>query len=181
MFVSYYEFYEMLPALNKIKGIHPGALLKRELNIRVLKGSELADSIGEHRQTISAILNKKRDMNPKLSIKLGKEFKVAPDYFMLLQASYDVYKAKEKLRTSAPDIKKFRKVIFWDTDIEKLNWHKSRRAIIKRVLERGNQQEVEELIAFYGKKVIADELGKIEGRTLPSLDKNIKEYNLLPL
>ncbi|MDD2983907.1 MAG: helix-turn-helix domain-containing protein [Crocinitomicaceae bacterium] len=54
----------MLPELSKIKGVHPGAILKRELNRQGLKGSELARYLGEHKQTISAILNKKRDINP---------------------------------------------------------------------------------------------------------------------
>ena len=80
----------MLPRLNKIKGIHPGTLLRGALDNQNLKGSELAEAIGEHKQTISAILNKRRAINPGLSIKLSKVFKTEKDYFMLLQSSYDV-------------------------------------------------------------------------------------------
>ena len=85
----------MLPELAKVKGVHPGAILKRELKAQSLKGIELATSIGEHKQTISALLNKRRDINPKLSIKLSKHFNVEEDYFMLLQASHDVKKASQ--------------------------------------------------------------------------------------
>ena len=80
----------MLPKLSKIKGVHPGAILRRELKIRNLKSNDLAVCISEHKQTISAILNKRRSINPKLSIKLSKQFNVDDDYFMLLQSSYDV-------------------------------------------------------------------------------------------
>ena len=41
----------MLPELSKIKGVHPGAILRKELKIRDLKGSQLARSIQEHKQT----------------------------------------------------------------------------------------------------------------------------------
>lgn len=108
----------MLPQLSKIKGVHPGIILSRELKIHGLKGSHLANSIGEHKQTISAILNKRRAINPKLSIKLSKEFNVESDYFMLLQASYDVKITAESEAKETPNINNFRKVIFWDTSFD---------------------------------------------------------------
>lgn len=168
----------MLPELHKIKGIHPGDILKRELKIQGLKGSELASSIDEHKQTISAILNKRRDMNPRLSIKLSERFGVEEDYFMLLQASYDVKTIKQSEIKNTPNIDNIRKAIFWDTTLDKIDWHKNKKAVIKRVLERGNTTEINEIISFYGKKTISDEIKSIKESYLPSFKKNIKEYNL---
>ena len=168
----------MLPRLNKIKGIHPGTLLRWELNNRNLKGSELADTIGEHRQTISAILNKRRGINPNLSIKLSKEFRTDKDYFMLLQASYDVKVLLESEIKKTPNINNIRKIIFWDTDFNKIDWNKNRKAVIKRILERGNKTEINEIISFYGKKIISKEIKSIKKSHLPSFEKNIIEYNL---
>ena len=105
----------MLPELSKIKGVHPGAILKRELKIQNLKSSELARCINEHKQTISAIINKRRDINPKLSIKLSKQFDVDEDYFMLLQSSYDVKKEIKLELKHTPDLTVIREVLFWDT------------------------------------------------------------------
>jgi len=167
----------MLPRLNKIKGIHPGTLLKWELKNRNLKSNQLADAIGEHKQTISAILNKRRAVNPNLSIKLSREFKTDPDYFMLLQASYDVKKAESEIRTT-PNMNKLRKVLFWDTNFENIDWDKNRKAVIKRVLERGNKTEINEIISFYGRKTISKELKSIKNSRLPSFEKNIKDFNL---
>ena len=45
----------MLPELARIKGIHPGAILKRELIQRGMKPIQLAATLNEHKQTISAI------------------------------------------------------------------------------------------------------------------------------
>lgn len=169
----------MLPKLNKIKGIHPGTLLRWELNKRNLKGCELADTIGEHRQTISAILNKRRDINPKLSIKLSKEFRTDKDYFMILQASYDVKLLSESEIKNTPNINNIRRIIFWDTDFNKIDWNKNKKAVIKRILERGNKTEINEIISFYGKKYISKEIKSIKKSHLPSFEKNIIEHNLI--
>jgi addiction module HigA family antidote len=168
----------MLPRLNKIKGIHPGTLLRWELDNRNLKASELACYIGEHKQTISAILNKRRAINPSLSIKLSKVFKTEKDYFMLLQASYDVKIAESEIKET-PNINNIRRALFWDTDFNKIDWTKNRKAIIKRILERGNKTEINEIISFYGKKTISKEIKSIKESYLPSFEKNVKEYNLL--
>jgi len=169
----------MLPRLNKIKGIHPGTLLRWELANQNLKGSELAEVIGEHKQTISAILNKRRDINPRLSIKLSKVFKTEKDYFMLLQSSYDVKIITESEIKETPNLNNIRKIIFWDTDFNKIDWKKNKKAVIKRILERGNKTEINEIISFYGKKTISKEIKSIKESHLPSFEKNIKEHNLM--
>ena len=168
----------MLPRLNKIKGIHPGILLRWELDNRNLKSNQLADAIGEHKQTISAILYKRRDINPKLSIKLSLEFITDKDYFMLLLACYDVKRAEAEMRIT-PNTDNLRKVLFWDTNFEKIDWHKNRKAVIKSVLERGNQIEINEIISFYGRKTISKEIKSIKKSRLPSFEKNIKDFNLM--
>ncbi|MEW4925240.1 HigA family addiction module antitoxin [Algibacter sp. 2305UL17-15] len=169
----------MLPRLNKIKGIHPGTLLRWELNNRNLKGSELAELIGEHKQTISAILNKRRDINPKLSIKLSKEFKTDTDYFMLLQASYDVKITEASELKSMPNISNVRKELFWDTNFDDIDWIKNKRAVIKRILERGNESEINEIILFYGRTTILKEIKSIGTSYLPSFKANLIAHNLI--
>lgn len=169
----------MLPDLEKIKGVHPGAVLRRELKLQGLKANYLADSIYEHKQTISALLNKRRSINPSLSIKLAKFFQIDYDYFMLLQASYDVEKASTSQTNEHPNLEVIRKAIFWDTTFDKIDWQRNRKAIIKRVFERGNKQEIDEIIKFYGKVTVRKELELIGKSYLPSFKKNIAEHNFL--
>lgn len=170
----------MLPKLSKIKGIHPGTILKRELKNRHINGIDLANSLNEHKQTISAILNKRRGINPNLSIKLSKHFNVDEDYFMLLQASYDVHKISQLKTKNTPNLDNIRDVIFWDTSIDKIDWDKNKRAVIQRILERGNHDEINEIISFYGRKTVANEVKFIkQGSYLPAFDKNIRTYYLL--
>lgn len=168
----------MLPILNKIKGIHPGTLLRWELKNRNLQANQLAETIGEHKQTISAILNQRRDINPKLSIKLAKQFNTDKDYFMLLQASYDVKQAEAEMGIK-PNTNNFRKVLFWDTNFEEIDWNSNKKAIIKRVLERGNDKEIKEIISFYGRETISKEISLMNKSHLPSFEKNIKDYHLI--
>ena len=168
----------MLPEIEKIKGVHPGAILKRELKILCIKGSELANIIQEHKQTISAVLNKRRAINPALSVKLAHFFKVAPDYFMLLQASYDVKELILKDQKQAPNLSHFRKSLFWDTSLHTIDWEQQKRAVIQRVLERGNEKEINEILTFYGRELISKELPFIKESRLPSFRKNIETYCL---
>ncbi len=167
----------MLPRYKDIKGIHPGAILKRELRKRNIKSIALAKSIKEHPQTINAITQERRGINPKLSIKLGKILGADSDYFMLLQASYEVKVIEMKNKNSDGSLSdKIRRVIFWDTDFDKIDWNKNRRAVIKRILERGTENEIKELIAFYGLDTIRLEIRNIKSHFLPSYQENIKRY-----
>lgn len=73
----------------------------------------------------------------------------------ILQAYYELKKAKDKdLYHLHPDLSILRKVLFWDTDINKIDWQKQYKAVIQRVFERGNDQEKKEIISFYGEKKV---------------------------
>lgn len=174
---------KMLPELSKIKGVHPGALLKREIKLRDMKNYEFADFIGEYPQTLSAILKGKRGINANLSIKLGEKLDVDKDYFMMLQASYDVKKADISNRDKVPNKEVFRRVLFWDADFDKIDWTNNRRAIIKRVFERGNELEINEIIRFYGKEAVCHELEGImenmEDKRLFPIQENAKKFGLI--
>lgn len=164
-----------LPAYKRVKGIHPGAILKRELKRRSIKAVVLANSIDEYPQTINAITKEKRGINPKLSIKLGNYFNIEKDYFILLQASFEVKSAIQKSYVN-PLIDKVRNSIFWDTNFSKIDLIKNKRSIIKRILERGNKSEINELILIYSKAIIKEELRNINNSISPSFIQNIDRY-----
>lgn len=168
----------MLPEIAKIKGIHPGAILKRELKRLKIGGTELAEKINEHKQTISAILNERRGITPSISIKLARMFDTTEDYFMMLQAGYEVKKAVAIIPQARPNLDSFRKVLFWDTDLQKIDWQKSKKAIIKRILERGSKKEIETMIDFYGKAVVIKEIEGINNSFLPTFKENALKYQL---
>lgn len=168
----------MLPKIDKIKGLHPGLILEREIKRTNIKSSQLALAINEHKQTISAIINQKRGINPELSIKLAAYFQTEEDYFMMLQASYEVKNKLAENSKRTPNLNNIRKVLFWDTTFDKIDWNKNKRAIIQRVLERGNDKEIKEIIDFYGKVTVAKIVRSIEHTHLPTFQKNAENYTL---
>lgn len=167
----------MLPDITKIKGVHPGAVLSRELKRRGLESKQFALSLGEYPQTINAISKGRRGINPLLSIKLGHALGTDGDYFMLLQAYYEVERERKELlkNQTKPDLSKIRAILFWDTDINLIDWQKQRKAVIRRIFERGNDIEIKEIISFYGKGIIAKELKGIP-QYLPALSANAEKY-----
>ena len=168
----------MLPDISTIKGVPPGAVLSRELKKRGLKSKQFALSLGEYPQTINAISKGRRGMNPALSIKLGEKLGVSPEYFMLLQAYYEVEKKKQEnvLKNQAkPNMNILPKVLFWDTDIDKIDWQRYKNYVINRVFERGNEEQINEIIAFYGEKTVKEIVPTLP-YYLPTFLENVKKH-----
>ena len=135
----------------KYKGIHPGAVLKRELDKRNLPQLTFAQSLSEHPQTINAIVKGRRDLNTALALKIEDALGLEEGTLLVLQTYYDIKKEKEKsLQVKCPEISRLRKSLFWDTNINTINWEKQSKAVISRVFERGNISEKKEIIRFYG-------------------------------
>jgi plasmid maintenance system antidote protein VapI len=133
-----------------IKGIHPGIFLERELRLRSIKKGPFAISLNEYPQTIVSITKGKRKMNTSLALKIEKALGFEEGFFMILQVYNDIEKKKSRLKASQPDLSKLRSVLFWDTKIEMIDWEKQKNAVIKRVFERGNETEKQEIERFYG-------------------------------
>lgn len=147
----------MTPDISIIKGVHPGLILERELKKRDLRKGRFALSVNEFPQTIGAIIKGKRRMNAALSLKIEQVLGFEEGFFMVLQAYYDIKEEKLSHR-STPDLTKLRKVLFWDTDMGKIDWQSYRKSVIKRVFERGNEEEKAEITRFYGENVIHEVL-----------------------
>lgn len=146
-----------------IKGVHPGFILERELKQRHIGKGQFALSLHEYPQTLVSIMKGKRKMNTSLALKIEKALGFEEGYFMILQAFYDIEKEKRKQNTAHPDFTKLRRVLFWDTKLEKINWEKQKNAVIKRVYERGNEIEKKEITRFYGDESI-NEVLKSDGK-----------------
>ena len=52
--------------------------------------------------------------------------------------------------SNKPDLTKFRKTLFWDTTFDRIDFTAHSRYVINRVFERGNEEERQEVIRFYG-------------------------------
>jgi antitoxin HigA-1 len=136
--------------LEILKGIHPGIVLDRKIKERKLSKGRFALMINEYPQTLGAITKGKRSMNTPLALKIEQELNLEEGFFMTLQVFYEIKQEKRKIEKARPDFSKLRRGLFWDTDMEKIDWQLQKRAVIQRVFERGNSTEKEEITRFYG-------------------------------
>ena len=129
-----------------LKGLHPGLYLQRELGNRKLKSGQFAESIGEHPQTLSAIIRGRRSMNTPLSLRIEQALGLEEGFLMTLQVYYDIAVEKRKLsQNHRPDLTKFRSTIFWDTKIEKIDFTAHSRYVINRVLSEEMRRKYKRL------------------------------------
>ena len=146
-----------------LKGIHPGFILDRKIKEQKIRKGKLAIDCREYPQTLTSITKGKRAMNTTLSLKLEKALGLEEGYFMMLQIFYDI--KQEKLKHSdKPNLNKLRRILFWDTKMENINWNDHYKYIIRRVFEKGNDQEKDEITRFYGKDKIETVLKMQKGQ-----------------
>jgi antitoxin HigA-1 len=137
--------------LEILRGIHPGIILDRKLKEKKLSKGRFALLLNEYPQTLGAITKGKRNMNTALALKIEQALNITEGFFMTLQIFYEIKQEKHKLlEKSHPDLSKLRRGLFWDTEIDKIDWHRQRRSVIQRVFERGNKEEKAEITRFYG-------------------------------
>lgn len=148
--------------INILKGIHPGFVLERELEKRKIRKGNFALQIQEYPQTLSTIMKGKRDMNIGLALKIEQLLGIEEGFFMILQVYYSIEQEKKKQNSSHPDLSIIRPVLFWDTKMDTIDWRKQKKAIIKRIFERGNEKEKKEITRFYGNDTISKVLNKGE-------------------
>lgn len=141
----------MKSLLLKYKGIHPGIILERELKKRSFKKRPFALTVDEYPQVINDITKGKRNIPIALAFKIEKELELEEGTIVLLQSYYDIEKEKSRIQSS-PDFSILRKSLFWDTNINEIDWNKHYKSVINRVFERGNEKEKKEIERFYGKR-----------------------------
>ena len=93
-------------------------------------------------------------MNTNLALKIENALEIEEGYFMTLQLYYDIKEIKRRQYRLHPDFTKLRRVLFWDTKMENIDWEKQKNVVIKRVFERGNEIEKKEIVRFYGRESV---------------------------
>jgi antitoxin HigA-1 len=89
--------------LSKRKPTHPGEILREDvikpLNLTV---TEAAKRLGITRKTLSALLNCRAGMSPKMAIRIGRATATSPESWLFMQAKLDLWYAEnEKLNVKS--------------------------------------------------------------------------------
>ena len=79
--------------------------------------------------------------------------------------------------SNQPDLSKIRKVLFWDTTIDRIDFAAHKPYVITRVFERGNEKEIREIIRFYGIETIKNEI-RLDSKSPfdRTIRENLKKY-----
>lgn len=80
---------------NRMRPIHPGEILKDELAALQLSANAFAKALGVPANRITGILNEQRSVTADTALRLARFFGTTPEFWMSLQASYDVKRARQ--------------------------------------------------------------------------------------
>ena len=84
------------------KPSHPGEILLEEfLGPMKLSQVELARRMGVPIQRVNTLVNGKRDVTAETAILLSEALKTSAEFWMNLQAAYDLYRARTTLKKAA--------------------------------------------------------------------------------
>ena len=87
---------------------HPGEMLVEEFLVPMkITQRELATAIHVPYQRVNELVNKKRGVTPSTALRLARFFGVSPDFWLNLQARWDLYRAQEKEQEELDTIKDF--------------------------------------------------------------------------
>jgi len=80
--------------VRKRQPTHPGGILRRQyIEPLSLTISELANTLGVSRKTLSKIVNEHGSITPDMALRLSKAFKTTPELWLNLQQNYDLWLA----------------------------------------------------------------------------------------
>src|SRR5215470_13705261 len=95
----------MAHAMRKLPNIHPGEVLMEEfLTPMGISQNAIARAIGVPPRRINEIVLGKRAITADTALRLAHYFRTSEQFWMLLQASYDLDEARSKLDYKGPRI-----------------------------------------------------------------------------
>ena len=78
----------------EVKAFHPGIFLEEEIEDRELLKKTVAQQLEILPTNLSEILKGKRNISPRLAVKLEKVFKISAEYWLNLQMAWDLQNAR---------------------------------------------------------------------------------------
>jgi addiction module HigA family antidote len=92
---------------NNLPPVHPGEFLKEILDDLGISQAEFARAIGLSPMRISHVAKGKRPVSAEMALLFGKAFGQSPQYWINLQAAYDLKTAEKGIRRRLAGIHEF--------------------------------------------------------------------------
>lgn len=89
---------------NGLPAIHPGAYLAETLDELGLTQAKFAQAIGISPMRVSHVVNGSRPVTAELALLFGRAFEQSPQYWMNLQADFDLKAAQASIGKRLKDV-----------------------------------------------------------------------------
>lgn len=83
--------------VNGLPAVHPGELLKDELEALGLSARAFAERLKVPHNRISSIIGGRRAISADTSLRLGRFFGMSEDFWLRLQTTYEIKRAKAEI------------------------------------------------------------------------------------
>lgn len=80
---------------NRMRPIHPGEILRDEMETLGLSANAFARALDVPTNRVTGIIKEQRAVTADTALRLAQFFGTTPDFWMGLQTSYDVKKARQ--------------------------------------------------------------------------------------
>ena len=127
----------------------PGRIIERKIKAEGRSQTDLASKLNVSPQELNAIIKGRRGIPLELSLKIDKELSLTEGFLSRLQLMNAINEIKRKSeRLENPP--KVRRILFWDTDFDKIDWGGCRKYVLDRIEMYGTREEIDEIHEYYG-------------------------------
>ena len=144
----------MIYRIEILKGLHPGFFIGWDIKERGMTKTSLSKETGITYSYICNLIKGKKLLTLDYSLRLEDELGYEEGFLMTLQIHYEI-KLFQMKKGGTPNLSQFTEELFWDTDLENIDWQKAKQAVIERGMNVGNITDQAEIIRFYGEDEIA--------------------------
>jgi addiction module HigA family antidote len=81
---------------NQMRPIHPGEILRGEMEELQLSARQLAKALGVPTNRITALINETRSLTADTALRLARYFGTTPEFWLNLQMAYELRCAQQK-------------------------------------------------------------------------------------
>jgi len=81
---------------NQMRPIHPGEILRGEMEELRLSARQLAMALGVTTNRVTAIVNETRTLTADTALRLARYFGTSPEFWLNLQSAYELRRAQQE-------------------------------------------------------------------------------------
>jgi addiction module HigA family antidote len=96
---------EQQPLKRGLPPVHPGAYLREDVVAALgVPKTQIAQALGVSRQTLYDLMDEKQSVTAEMALRLGKLVGNGGEFWLALQAAWDLHQARQQLGDKLQDI-----------------------------------------------------------------------------